>query len=114
MSPSYRSDLTDAQWELLSGVIPAAKPGGRPRSVNMRAVENAIFYILCAGCTWHLLPHDVPKWKTVYHYFRQWHLEGDWQRIHEQLRSLGTSERTAPSSAHQRQSSIVSQWKLPL
>ncbi len=69
MSPSYGSDLTDAQWELLSGVIPAAKPGGRPRSVNMRAVVNAIFYILCAGCTWHLLPHDVPKWKTVYHYF---------------------------------------------
>lgn len=52
----------------------------------MRSVVNAIFYVLVAGCAWSLLPHDFPKWKTVYHYFRQWRINGDWERIHEQLR----------------------------
>ncbi len=86
MNPSYPSNLTSEQWELLSGLIPAAKGGGRKRSVDMEAVVNAIFYVLCAGCAWRMLPHDFPKWKTVYHYFRQWRKDGTWQRIHERLR----------------------------
>lgn len=86
MSQSYRTDLTDEQWQLLEKLIPPACPGGRPRSVNMRSVVNAIFYVLVSGCAWSLLPHDLPKWKTVYHYFRQWRINGDWRRIHEHLR----------------------------
>ncbi|NEO66067.1 MAG: IS5 family transposase [Moorea sp. SIO4G2] len=86
MNQSYRTDLTDEQWQLLETLIPPAKSGGRPRSVEMRSVVNAIFYVLVAGCAWSLLPHDFPKWKTVYHYFRQWRINGDWERIHEHLR----------------------------
>lgn len=56
----YPSNLTNEQWELLVHLIPAAKPGGRPRSVDMQAVVNAILYILCAGCAWRMLPHDFP------------------------------------------------------
>ena len=67
MSQSYPSDLTDEQWELLSGLIPSAKPGGRPRHVDMQAVVNAILYILCAGCG-RMLTHDFLTWKTVYHW----------------------------------------------
>ena len=36
-----------------------------------RKILNAVFYIVCGGCAWRLLPHDFPPWKTVYHYFRQ-------------------------------------------
>lgn len=43
MNQSYRTDLTDEQWPLLETLIPPAKPGGRPRSVEMRSVVNAIF-----------------------------------------------------------------------
>ena len=90
MGQSYRSDLTDEQWEIIKTLIPAAKSGGRPRTVDMRGVVNGIFYILVAGCpkgyrsayAWCMLPHDFPKWKTVYHYFRQWRIDGDWERIH--------------------------------
>jgi transposase len=46
MTLSYRTDLSDEQWELLSVLIPPAKPGGRPRTVDMRGVVNAIFYII--------------------------------------------------------------------
>ena len=86
MNPYYPSNLTQKQWELLSGLIPTAKTGGRKRSVDMQSVMNAIMYILCAGCAWRMLPNDFPKWKTVYHYFRQWRKDGTWERIHERLR----------------------------
>jgi putative transposase len=94
MNKSYRTDLTDGQWELLRQLIPAAKSGGRPRTVDMRGVMNGRLYVLVAGCpkgyrsayAWSLLPHDFPKCKTVYHYFRKWRLDGDLERIHEQLR----------------------------
>ncbi len=102
MTSSYRTDLTDEQWELLSPLIPPAKPGGRPRTVEMRAVVNAIFYLLVTGCAWELLPHDFPKPKTVYHYFRQWRIEGDWQRIHDKLRQwvrVSAGRMSSPSAA---------------
>lgn len=82
----YPSDLSDAEWETLKPLIPKAKPGGRPRTTNMRAVLNAIFYILRGGCVWRMLPHDYPPWKTVYHYFRQWRIDGVWEQINEALR----------------------------
>ena len=68
MHQSYRTDLTEQQWEILSQLIPEAKPGGRPRTVDVRGVVNGILYVLVAGCAWSLLLHDFPKWKTVYHY----------------------------------------------
>ena len=58
---------------------------GRSRQVDLRAVVNAIFYLVAAGCAWRLLPHDFPHWKTVYHYFRQWRWDGTWERIHQRL-----------------------------
>jgi len=48
--PSYPSDLTDAQWEAVRRVIPAAKAIGVDRRTSMRAVVNAIFYRSRSGC----------------------------------------------------------------
>ena len=53
---------------------------------STREVLNAIFYIVRGGCAWRLLPHDFPPWKTVYHYFRSWRLDGTWERMHAALR----------------------------
>lgn len=83
---AYPSDVTDEQWELIEGLIPPAKPGGRPREVSMREVVNAIMYLLRTGCAWRLLPHDFPKWNLVYHYFWRFRREGLWQDIHDVLR----------------------------
>ena len=65
----YDTDLTDAAWTLIAPMLPAARPGGRPRKINIRAVLNAIFYLLRTGCQWRLLPREFPGWSTVYHYF---------------------------------------------
>lgn len=83
---AYPTDLSDAQWKLLEPWIPPAKPGGRPRSVDMREILNAILYVLRTGCAWRLLPHDFPPWSTVYDYLRKFRLSGLWHRIHDALR----------------------------
>ena len=83
----YSTDITDAQWQVLEPLIPPAKPGGRPRTVDMREVINGIFYVTRSGCAWRLVPHDLPPWGTVWYYFRQWRLDGTWQKIHDALRS---------------------------
>lgn len=79
----YPTDLTDEQWERLKPCLPEAKPGGRPRAVDLRGVINAIFYLERAGCAWRMLPHDFPPWQTVYTYFRKWKLDGTWDEIHD-------------------------------
>lgn len=85
----YPSDLTDSQWELIKEDIPPAKPGGRPRELDMRLVFNAILYVLKGGIQWDMLPREYPKWKSVYHYFRQWRLDGTWVRLHDTVRARG-------------------------
>jgi|SRR5215203_4206486 len=84
---SYPSDLTEAQWRVLEPLLPAAKPGGRPRSVALREVVDAILYVGRNGATWRALPHDFPPWRTVYHYFRAWCRDGTWERVHDALRA---------------------------
>jgi len=83
---SYETDLTDRQWQIIAPLIPRAKPGGRPRTIDTREVINAIFYLLKSGCTWRLLPNDFPEWKIVYHYFSAWKKDGTWKKIHDKLR----------------------------
>ena len=83
----YPTDLTNTQWEEIMDLIPPSKAGGRPRSLDMRMVINAILYVVITGIQWRMLPRDYPKWKSVYHYFRQWRDDGIWQRIHDTLRA---------------------------
>ena len=83
---AYPGDLTDAEWQIVQPLIPPAKRGGRPRTLDMRQVLNAIFYLLRTGCSWRMLPHDFPPWQSVYDYFRRWRRDGTLQRIHDTLR----------------------------
>jgi putative transposase len=88
---SYSTDLTDAAWALIAPLLPAAGTGGRPRTTDLRAILNAIFYLLRTGCQWRLLPREFPAWGTVYHYFRTWKNTGVWtciqRAIYEQVRT---------------------------
>jgi len=85
----YPSDLTDAQWELISPLIPrpkSGKAGGRPRTSDMREVVNAILYLNRSGGSWRMLPHDFPLWPTVHDYYRKWRRDGMWKKLHDALR----------------------------
>ncbi len=82
---SYPSDVTDAQWALIEPHLPVY-PGGRPRTTNLRAVVDAIFYILRTGCQWRYLPKDFPPRSTVWRYFDEWRHNGTLETIHDLLR----------------------------
>ncbi|RUL88078.1 IS5 family transposase [Tautonia sociabilis] len=82
----YPSDLTNAQWKRLRDLLPPARPGGRPRSVDLREVINSIRYIVRGGCSWRMMPHDLPPWSICYDYFRKWRDDGLWRRINDTLR----------------------------
>src|SRR5262245_58079766 len=81
----YPSDLTEEQWQLIRPLLPKPAGRGRPRSVDLRAVVNAILYILVSGCQWRMLPHDFPPWGTVSSQFFRWRRCGVWDRIHNAL-----------------------------
>jgi putative transposase len=86
MRKPYKTDLTDAQWKIVKPLIPPARPGGRPREVDMREVLNTLLYQGRTGCQWELLPHDLLPKSTVWDYFQQWRDDGTWQRIVDALR----------------------------
>lgn len=99
---AYPSDLTDEQWAVLAPLIPSAKAGGRPRTTDMREVINAILYVDRTGCAWRAMPHDLPRWGTVYFYFRRFRNQGVWQRMHDTLREqvrLKEGRQATPSAA---------------
>ena len=98
----YPTDLTDDQWTLISRMIPRPLPGGRPRSVDMREIINAILYMNRTGCAWRNLPHDLPPWGTVHYYYRRFRLDGIWERIHDRLREQvrqSVGKKPTPSAA---------------
>ncbi len=87
MRKPYRSDLTDRQWQLIQPLLSPAKPGGRPRTVDLREVVNTLFYQARTGCQWDYLPHDLAPKGTVWDYFVRWHEDGTWQKIVDALRT---------------------------
>jgi putative transposase len=82
----YPSDVTDEQWELLAPVLGRNGTWGRPREVDLRAVVNAIFYLVRTGCQWRYLPRDFPHPSSVRYYFYKWRDDGTWQELNDQLR----------------------------
>jgi transposase len=88
MLKSYPSDMTDQEWEIIRPLIPAAKKGGRHRSVNIRKVVDAINYVVRGGIQWAMLPKDFPPVGTVYWYFSQWKRDGTIEKIHDKLRQI--------------------------
>jgi putative transposase len=78
--------LTDEEWKLLQPFIPANKALGRKRTIDLREILNAIFYLIRTGCQWRMLPHDFPVWQTVYHYFSCWRKDGTWIKMNTNFR----------------------------
>jgi putative transposase len=71
MSTSYPSNLSDAEWECLQRHLPPQSKRGRPPTHSLRAIFDAIFYVLRTGCPWRYLPTNFPPWQTVFYHFRR-------------------------------------------
>jgi len=81
----YASDTTDEEWVLIAPLMPAPRRLGRPRATALRAVVDALFYVLSTGCQWRMLPKDFPPRSTVQGYFYRWRDDGTWGRINHHL-----------------------------
>ena len=92
MRKSYRSDLTDAQWNLIKDLLPVGKSTGRPRKVNLREVVNTVQYQARTGCQWDYLPHDLLPKSTVWDYFVAWQHDGTWEKLVDALRGQVRTE----------------------
>ena len=86
MRKPYPTDLSDAEWTCLEPHLPTPKATGRPPIHSSREILDAIFYVLRSGCPWRLLPHDFPPWKTIFHYFRIWRIDGTWERMNRAIK----------------------------
>ena len=97
----YASDVTDGEWGLIEAALPPAKKMGRPRTTELRAVVNALLYMLTTGCQWRQLPKEFPPFSTVQRFFYRWRDDGLWQRINHDLlmRVREASGREASPSA---------------
>jgi putative transposase len=86
---AYPTDLNDTEWMQIAPYLPERKSKtGAPRRIPWRDILNGIFYVVKTGCNWRCLPHDFPKWKTVYHYFRQFRMTGLWEKLNAKLREI--------------------------
>ena len=81
----YASDMTAEEWALIEPFLP--KPGaiGRPRTVDLRSVVNAILYMASTGCQWRQMPKDFPPYSTVQGYFYGWSRDGTFATINHAL-----------------------------
>jgi len=82
----YPTDLSDAEWSWLVPHLPPPKQRGHPRLHSPREILGAVFYVLKTGCQWRMLPREFPPWKTVFHYFRAWRIDGTWERMNRAMR----------------------------
>ena len=96
--------LTDDQWRLLQPFISPAKPGGRPRTTDMRRMLDSLFYVLRTGCQWRHLPPPPAflPWPTVYGYFRAFLDAGVWESMRHHLVVMlreGAGREPSPTAA---------------
>src|SRR5262245_53906275 len=84
----YPSDLSDEEWLLIAPLVAQAAGPGRPRTVDIREVVNAILYLNKSGCQWEMLPHDFPDYRHVNYYYLEWTRNGIYDQVLETLRGL--------------------------
>ena len=98
----YPSDLSNHEWALLKPLLARSPGPGRPRTVDLRAIINAIFYINRTGAQWRMLPKGFPCWSHAYYYFRAWSRDGTWREVNDALREkvrVGAGKLAEPSAA---------------
>jgi putative transposase len=89
LARGYSSDLHDEEWRLIAPLLQPSPGPGRPRTVDLRQIVNAMLYMDNTGCQWRLLPSDFPAWQHVSYYFYKWTRDGTWEQVKERLQRNG-------------------------
>ncbi|WP_433789982.1 IS5 family transposase [Actinoplanes sp. CA-252034] len=92
LAVTRRHDLTDAQWQRLASLLPAASATGRPPKWKKRQLIDGIRWRIRIGAPWRDVPAEYGPWQTVYGLFRRWQRDGTWDRILSALQAFGDAE----------------------
>lgn len=104
----YPGALTDEEWNLVADLFEHDGPG-KPPKYPRRQLLDACCYAVRTGCSWRMLPKDLPPWQDVYAHFRRWAARNLFEAMHDRLRAMwrkregrppqSTPPATAPSSS---------------
>ncbi|MEX2502486.1 MAG: transposase [Trueperaceae bacterium] len=84
----YPCGLTDAEWAAVVHIFDPRGRTGRPPKYPRRVMLDACVYVLRFGCSWRMLPKDLPPWPVVYRTFRRWLAKGWFEQMYDELRML--------------------------
>src|SRR5215207_8941518 len=98
---SYPSDVSDEEWEFCAAYLTLMKQGAPQREHSLRAVFNAVRYMVRAGCPWRMIPNDLAPWYTVQQQTERWIKAGCFEAMAHDLRKVLRilSERESSPSA---------------
>jgi len=85
---SYPSDVTDDEWEFCASYLTLMKEGAPQREHSLRAVFNAVRYMVRAGCPWRMIPNDLAPWSIVFQQAQRWIAAGCFEALAHDLRQL--------------------------
>jgi putative transposase len=80
------SDLSDEEWDLISGMFSRSEKRGRQPTDDLRQILNGCFSGVRGGMAWRMMPHALPRGRRVYDHFTAGRQSGKWERINAALR----------------------------
>ncbi len=99
---AYPSDVSDEEWALVAPYLTLMTEDAPQRTHSLREVFNGLRWLVRAGATWRMMPHDLPPWEVVYQQTQRWLCAGVFESLVHDLRELlrvATGRNALPSAA---------------
>jgi transposase len=84
----YPSDVSDDEWSFVAPYLTLCREDAKQREYRLRAVFNAVRWLVRSGAHWRMMPNDLPPWPVVYQQTQRWIRAGCFEIMVEDLRSL--------------------------
>ena len=84
----YQSDVSDEEWAFCAPYLTLMKEDAPQREHSLRALFNAVRYMVRAGCPWRMIPNDLPPWHAVHQQAQRWIKAGCFEALAHDLRIL--------------------------
>ena len=84
----YPSDVSDDEWALMAPYLTLMREDAPQRTYPLREVFNGLRWMVRAGASWRMIPHDLPPWKVVYDQAQRWIMAGVFEALAHDLRAV--------------------------
>jgi transposase len=84
----YPSDVSDEEWSFVVPYLTLIRLDSEQREYDLRAVFNALRWLVRSGAHWRMMPHEFPPWPAVYQQMRRWLDAGCFEAMVHGLRVL--------------------------